>query len=122
MFVISLRYSNWYEGSDVPKAVALKNTALWDVTPCRMKQGSALSGGKSDEGIETAQYFETFVCFYQITAVTCQKARFFILMVSQCFIYLPCTSVYAGKRHVIKTLYHQSNKTICSQQMLHVSD
>lgn len=50
MFLISLRCSNWYEGSDVLKAVVLKNTALRDVTPCRMKQGSALGGGKCKEG------------------------------------------------------------------------
>jgi hypothetical protein len=49
MFVISSRSSNWYEGSDVFKAVLLKNTALWGVTPCRMKQGSALGGGKNKE-------------------------------------------------------------------------
>jgi hypothetical protein len=48
MFVISLRCSNWYEVSDVLKAVALNSTALWDVTR-RMKQGRALVGGKSKE-------------------------------------------------------------------------
>jgi len=49
MFVFSLRCSNWYEGSDVLKALALNNTALWDVTCCRMKHGSALGGVKSKE-------------------------------------------------------------------------
>ena len=122
MFVISLRCSNWYEGSDVLKAMALKNTALWDVTPCMLKYGSALGGGKSKEGIETAQYSETSICFYQITAVMCQKAGLFILMASQCFIYLLCISMYTEKHYVIKTLCHQYNKTKCSQQMLHVSD
>jgi hypothetical protein len=48
MFVISLRGSDWYEESDVLKA--LKNTPLWNVTPCKLNQGSAISGGKSKEG------------------------------------------------------------------------
>jgi hypothetical protein len=79
MFVITLSCSNWYGGSDVLKAVVLKNTALWDVTPGRMKQCSALGGRKSR--LETAQYSETSLSFCQITAVTCQKAVLFILMV-----------------------------------------
>jgi hypothetical protein len=76
MFVVSLRCSNWYEGSDFLKAVALKNAALGDVTPCRMDES-----GQCFRRVQTAHYSETSVFSYQITAVISQKAVFLVLVV-----------------------------------------
>jgi Sec-independent protein secretion pathway component TatC len=100
MFFIALRGSKWYEESDVVKAVAVKNTAFWNVTPCRMDQGRALGDGKSKEGrvlrvvAEIAHYSETLVYLYQITGITSQMPVLFVLMIRS-MLYSPCMHRYA---------------------------